>query len=206
MITQKKYNSDFFDEKYFLGGTKSNYTNEFFDWERRKGIYITLAKELKEQFRPRRVLDIGCALGFLVQGFNDNDVLAYGVDISEWAIKHAKPRCQVVDIAEKKLPFEDNYFDLVTCYDTLEHIPIQFHDFVFSEIARVCSKTLLISQPFLVTPEQIYGAAPVDDVSHVSLMPPEYYNLEFKKRGFILIEKDHITENNLWDIKMVFSK
>ena len=206
MIKQKKYNSDFFDDKYFLEGTKSNYSIEFFDWEKRKEVYRTLAKELKYQFHPTKVLDIGCALGFLVQGFVDNGIESYGVDISEWAIKHSKPNCQVVDITEQKLPFEDNYFDLVICYDTLEHIPTQFHQFVFSEIARVCSKILFISQPFLITPEQVYGEAPSDDISHVSLMPPEYYNLEFKKRGFILIEKDHVTDHNLWDIKMVFSK
>lgn len=206
MITQKKYNSDFFDDKYFLEGTKSNYTLDFFDWERKKEIYRAMAKELNDQFHPNRVLDIGCALGFHVQGFRDNQVEAYGVDISEWAIKHGKPNCQVIDITEQKLPFEDNFFDLITCFDVLEHIPIQFHDFVFSEIARVCSKTLYISQPFLIMPEQVYGSPPKDDESHISLMPPYYYILEFGERNFQLKEMGGISKAHPWDIRMVFSK
>ena len=204
MIEQKKYNSDFFDSAYFLDGTKSNYFGDFFDWEKRKNTFIAEAGRMIQRFKPKKVLDIGCALGFFVQGFNECGIEAHGVDISEWAIKHAKPNCQVVDICEQKLPFEDNYFDLVTCYDILEHIPVQFHEFVFSEINRVCSKTLYIHQPFLVMPEQVYGK-PEDDISHVALMPPYYYNLTFTKLGFNLEEMSP-TEKNPWDLRLVFSK
>ena len=204
MIEQKKYNSDFFDSEYFLDGTKSNYSGDFFDWEKRKSAFIGQAKVLTERFKPKRVLDIGCALGFFVQGFAENGVEAHGVDISKWAIKHAKPNCQVVDICVQRLPFEDNYFDLVTCYDVLEHIPVQFHEFVFSEINRVCSQTLYIQQPFLVMPEQVYGK-PKDDESHVALMPPYYYTFSFVKLGFDLNEMKS-TGANPWDLRLMFSK
>lgn len=203
MIKQKKYDSDFFNSEYFLG-TKSNYNLNYFDWERKKDIFRSLAKEF-ERFKPKRVLDIGCALGFLVQGFNDIGIETYGIDISKWAIKHAKPNCQVVDIT-KGIPFEDNYFDLVTCFDILEHIPVQFHEFVFSEIARVCKTSLCIQQPFLVMPEQVYGGVPEDDISHVAVMPPYYYILNFLNRGFKLEGINPLPNGHPWDLRLMFSK
>ena len=204
MIEQKKYGSDFYDSEYFLDGTKSNYGGDFFDWGKKGDVFIEHAKQIVDLFKPKRVLDIGCALGFMVQGFAENGVEAHGIDISEWAIKHAKPNCQCVDICVQKLPFEDNYFDLITCFDVLEHIPTQFHEFVFSEINRVCHGTLYISQPFLVMPEQVYGNKPEDDESHVALMPPYYYTLSFAKFGFEL--REMIPTANPWDLRLVFSK
>src|SRR5271165_5728652 len=50
-----------------------------------------IADELLRTFRPRRVYDAGCALGFLVEAFWDRGVTAYGRDISEYAICNTRP-------------------------------------------------------------------------------------------------------------------
>jgi SAM-dependent methyltransferase len=63
-----------------------------------------------------RTLDLGC-------GPNPrnpyNADLIYGVDLST----HDDPSIRIADLAVEKIPFPTNYFDYVTGYDFLEHIP-----------------------------------------------------------------------------------
>lgn len=84
------------------------------------------ARLYKERYKPRKVLDCGCATGILVHAFRKIGVDAWGIDISEWAINHpdhpdVAPYIQVGDIRD--LPYEDDEFDLVMSLQTIEHIP-----------------------------------------------------------------------------------
>ena len=45
-----------------------------------------VADHIVKQIRPRKVLDAGCAKGFLVEALRDRGVEAYGIDLSEYAI------------------------------------------------------------------------------------------------------------------------
>ncbi len=98
----------------------------------------------------RRVLDAGCGEGY------GTDLLAsagaasvVGVDVDEPTIEHARERYgrdfQVADIAE--LPFEDDSFDLVVCFETIEHVADAPR--VVAELRRVLVEdgVLLISTP-----------------------------------------------------------
>lgn len=80
--------------------------------------YIGVAKEGK-------VLDIGCAYGFLLDKFPDS-WQKFGIDISEYAIGKARRRLPsanfLVADAQDSLPFEENFFDIVLFNDTLEHL------------------------------------------------------------------------------------
>ena len=48
----------------------------------------------------------------------------------------------------RKLPFEDNSFDLVLCCEVLEHIPFDDFDKALNEIKRVTRKKSIISLPY----------------------------------------------------------
>lgn len=205
-MKQKKYGPEFFDKEYFLAGTKSNYNESYFNWELMGENYLRVAGEIINKFNAKKILDVGCALGMLVKALRECGADAHGIDISNWAIENGFGNCQVCDLTKDKIPFEDNHFDLVICFDVLEHLPFEFHEFVFSEISRVCSKNLFISQPFIVLPKQIYGKMPIDDESHISLMPPYYYIYEFIRKGFKLKEMYRIKGANPWDMRLIFSR
>ena len=74
-----------------------------------------------------RVLDIGCAKGFLVKDFMLAlpGLEAFGIDISRYAAMHCEPevvgRIHVGDIHDE-LPFPDHSFDAVVCLNTLHNL------------------------------------------------------------------------------------
>lgn len=76
--------------------------------------------------QPKRILDIGCGDGVFTKILKDSfKSEVYGIDISKKALKKAQKRgikIKNYDIDGKKLPFKNNYFDLVICGDVIEHI------------------------------------------------------------------------------------
>ena len=73
-----------------------------------------------------KVLDVGCAKGFLVKMLRENGFDSYGIDISEYALGSApedvKSYLFKVDLEQDAIPFPDEFFEVVTSLSTFEHI------------------------------------------------------------------------------------
>lgn len=94
-----------------------------------------------------RSLDIGCGVGFVVEYLSAAtfDLVAHGVDISDRSINRATERLSrlagvnkrlfVVD--SQRLPFEDDFFSLVTSFDMLEHLDLVDIETTLQEAHRV---------------------------------------------------------------------
>lgn len=75
--------------------------------------------------RGRKALDVGCAYGYTSNVLSNLGYETTGIDVSSWSIKQAKNRtlCNfLVSDAQNSFPFLDEAFDLVTCFDVLEHL------------------------------------------------------------------------------------
>lgn len=115
----------FYDEDYFENGIstqKSGYNN--YSWNDR---YLQHAQDLINHFQPKKVLDIGCAKGFYIRAFRELGVEAWGIELSDYACKNADPKAQafIYQGSISSLPLEGigrSNFDLVLCYDILEHL------------------------------------------------------------------------------------
>jgi cyclopropane fatty-acyl-phospholipid synthase-like methyltransferase len=72
-----------------------------------------------------RILDYGCAKGFLVKAFRILDIPAFGCDISSYAIDNAEADvrhyCSLITSSKKLIPF-DFQFDWLITKDVLEHL------------------------------------------------------------------------------------
>gem|GEM_PF-1936628 len=129
----------YFDEDYFQRGElKGTVYRNYLEASKSSPVYREIAQAIIEVFRPRRVLEVGCATGIVVKYLNDNGVEAYGIDVSSWAVKNAEHRNVILCPADC-LPFADKYFDLVFSCHSLEHIPDPALDSSIKEMTRVCS-------------------------------------------------------------------
>lgn len=81
---------------------------------------------IRERIHSGKLLDIGCAEGAFLKWAEKRHYKTYGVDISDFAIKEISyrklSRTQLSVANINFLPFVDNYFDIITCFDVLEHL------------------------------------------------------------------------------------
>ena len=107
-----------------------------------------IADELIQALHPQRVLDAGCALGFLVEAFWERGVEAWGVDISPYAISQVRRDlqryCQVGSIADSIA----GRYDLITCIEVLEHLPEAQATRAIENMARATDTIVFSSTPY----------------------------------------------------------
>lgn len=130
-----KFGYDYFDnEDYFVGYHGYKYDGRFRKTAEKIVEYYNLEKGSK-------ILELGCAKGFLLVEFHHLGMDVSGVDLSEYAVSHAHP-----DIKNKirqgrlaDMKFEDNYFDLVLSKELIPHLKMD-------ELLQVMEETTRISK------------------------------------------------------------
>lgn len=129
-----------FDQRFFDGDRKYGYGG--FNYFSR--FWQPVVPSFKERYNltPKsRILDVGCAKGFMLYDFMQliPGIEVAGIDISEYAIAHAKEEVrdhvQVADARE--LPFEDRSFDLVIAINTLHNLAREDCKKALRELERV---------------------------------------------------------------------
>jgi SAM-dependent methyltransferase len=165
------YSAEWFDEEYFRTGLGPR------PYERGNSeliqFFCSIAEELIRALHPRRVLDAGCAMGFLVEAFWDRGVVAHGVDISPYAISQVRrdmqTHCRVASVDE---PIEGSY-DLVTCIEVLEHMPWDLARKAIENLTRISDTILFSSSP-----------TDLKEPTHINVNPPIVWLEEFGRAGF----------------------
>ncbi|MBN2604122.1 MAG: class I SAM-dependent methyltransferase [Candidatus Thermoplasmatota archaeon] len=83
--------------------------------------YLDMIKE-RSGINHGRLLDVGCAYGFLLEAARNRGYQAYGVDVSS-AIQFAKKKgFDVYETDFMNMSIKDNFFDVITLVDMIEHI------------------------------------------------------------------------------------
>ena len=73
-----------------------------------------------------RLLDVACGQGFFLKAAHDAGYESYGIDIAAEAVAIARrisPQSQVKIASGDDLPYPNDYFDVLTCWGSLEHHP-----------------------------------------------------------------------------------
>lgn len=74
---------------------------------------------------PTRVLDVGCATGFLAKRLQERGATVVGLELDERAAAEARRYCEAVyvgDVETMELPLEPGSFDAIVCGDFIEHL------------------------------------------------------------------------------------
>lgn len=128
-----------FDHEYWDGDRKYGYGGYSYD-----GRWVAVAERLAAHYQLKpgdRVLDIGCAKGFLLHDLRSAvpGLSIAGLDISAYALDHSISgvRGHVVQGTAGSLPFADQSFDLVVSVNTLHNLRVEELDSALREIERV---------------------------------------------------------------------
>src|SRR3954471_19451688 len=102
-----------FDDYYYAHGCGAPYRRDE-NWLAQFG---RIADAIVREVEPQTALDVGCAIGLLVETLRQRGIEAFGVDVSEYAIEQVHPSvreyCRVWGATE---PF-GRRFDLITCIE-----------------------------------------------------------------------------------------
>jgi GT2 family glycosyltransferase len=162
-------NSDLFDAYYFAHSCGRPYQRN----EHWLGFFGTIAEKIVNEVQPQSVMDVGCAMGFLVEALRERNVEAFGIDISEFAIgeigPEIKPFCWVASVLD---PFPRDY-DLMVCIEVLEHLKPEEADRAVSNLCKYSTQVLFSSTP-----------SDFKEATHFNVQPPHYWSEHFARHGF----------------------
>jgi len=154
-VAAREYDSDYYDRLRPCAYSRENPV-----WLQFAG---RIADELVTQLNPHRVLDVGCAKGFLVECLRDRGVEAYGFDVSEYAIGEVrgdlKPYCWVGSAAD---PIKEEY-DLITCIEVCEHMSEAEANEAIRQMTSHSSAILFSSTPCDFTEPTHVNVRPIID-------------------------------------------
>ena len=142
--------------------------------------------------RGKRALDVGCSFGYVTSLLKRAGYETYGLDISAYALHEAVRR--KVDVfflrhdIQQSLPFVGRIFDLITCFDVLEHLdnPLK----ALRNMYRACKGVIICTTPHRLLDKPVRKLVRDHDDTHKSLRTPE----EWRR---MLIEEMGLSPNNV---------
>jgi len=167
----------------------------------RRPLWRRWVKIIHKYKASGKLLDVGCGPGFFL-AYAERYYDVHGIDISEYAIRKAKQRINQVKLSvgdATDLDYKNDYFDIVTCFDLLEHLPNPA--LALQEFRRILKNggVLIIRVPNTSSlgarrkKEEWFGHR---DKTHASLLSNEEWMELLKDNSFEIME---VFYDGLWD-------
>ena len=195
-----EHESDEYFEQQYQPLHDSNRENSMAE---RRAHLALIRKHFSWPERPR-LLDVGCALGFMLQEARLAGCDAVGVETSAFAARRAQIQsgCPVHAGTLQQAAFPSDSFDVVTLMDVIEHVPEPRP--LIDEIYRVLRRNGVL---FIVTPNfasifvrlykrNAYGIGPEEHVVHYE---PSTIKRLLRETGFqrVMVGSKDIYADNL---------
>ena len=151
-----------YEEAYF---TTDAYT---FGGYRDFPVHALTVQKILER-KPKSVVELGGAMGFICKRLGEAGVPATCLDVSKYCYDHrATDDFVLMDLAKDKIPKLDKEYDLAFSIAFLEHIPIENLDYTIRESIRV-SKRGLHGITFTIEPNDI------DETHRIGTIRPKVF-------------------------------
>jgi 2-polyprenyl-3-methyl-5-hydroxy-6-metoxy-1,4-benzoquinol methylase len=165
--------------------------------------YLQMRNQVKKAYKPRleviekyvrgrRLLDIGCAAGFFLELASERGWQAEGVDVSEYATEYGKNLgLKIFTGTLIEASFPDQYFDAVTMWDCLMHMPDPYGTMV--EINRILKRGGILAFDALNIDSlncKLFGErwSALQKLEHIYYFSVQTINKLLKKSGFKILE------------------
>jgi len=168
------YNQDMYNESYWKEKAKL------------EPKHFIICSEIFKSLSPVNLLDFGCGLGQFVKIFIDMGVNAYGYEPSKYANNHRYNN----NIADENCV---NDFDVIICFDVLEHVTVEDIDEILGTIKKRSSKEsffVVFSICFKGDPNFAY------DKTHITERTKEWWEYKLMKAGYTIM-----TVPDFWTFK-----
>ncbi len=144
--------------------------------------------ELITEINPHSILDIGVG-GKVLEKLLPEDIKYTGLDF-DFSLRPD------VQGNIESLPFKNNSFDIVTCFEVLEHLPFDKFVFILKEIKRVSKGKAIISLPYANLKFKFSSYLPiVHDISIQCLIPKFYKKHQFDGQHYWEVGKKDFSMN-----------
>ena len=198
------FSGEYFSKDYFFGMKHSNYRNyNHYDTDL---YWKSIISIIKKYHLNGKILDVGCAFGFLLKRVKPYFDEVHGLDISPFAIQRAQKeapfgRFKIINIGIEELPYPDEYFDFITALDVLEHT-----ESIEKTLRKIVHKLrahgyLLIEVPIIDTwAGKIFHALDRDS-SHIGILPRRELLSTIQHMGLEMVEKGYILNTPFMKLK-----
>jgi SAM-dependent methyltransferase len=186
VLDQQPFGPSHYDDEYFADDWRAE--GNRYELETRRRIEARNPELIVETFAPRRVLDVGCGPGFLMQFVHELGVDVRGVDFSPSSLDLAPPemRSRIGIGPTDELAEADSTFDLVICREVMEHLTVLQVRRTVAEICRVSSRFAYVTTRFHPNPSSLLDITTdfETDPTHITLLPKDFLRCLFVLEGY----------------------
>ena len=141
--------SDNFNEDYFENGTVLGISG-YFNYQWLPELTLRMTYHMIHQLGIKnddKILDFGCAKGYLVKSFRIFDIEAYGLDISTYAINHIDSNvskyCSLISSVKDSKIYSKKY-DWMIAKDVFEHIEETDLNYLIKRLSKTIKKLFVV--------------------------------------------------------------
>ncbi len=152
------------------------------------GRYAEVARRMVEHYGLKpgdRLLEIGCAKGFLLVEFLKLGMEVAGFDVSDYAVSNSHPQVRpfIRNAPAVDMPFPDSHFQLVIGKEVLPHVPRPDLEATVRECVRVSSGNLFFEIQCGTTEREL-SYMQAWDRTHQVCETPAWWNEMFARVGY----------------------
>jgi SAM-dependent methyltransferase len=143
---------------------------------------VKFIEKLLDSWQPRNALDVGCGDGFGMFYMRSAIGTIHGCDVSAKMLKTNPTHTTFLTQCDAyALPWKDNSFDLVYCWEFLHHVADP--ERVVREMVRVAARCVLICEPNCLNPAMALFGLWVSEERGLLRFTPSYAGRLLKEQG-----------------------
>lgn len=141
---------------------------------------ISRLEKITGKFKNKKLLDVGCGTGGFLKIAKQKGAIIFGLEPEKTAVDI----CRIKGLANiklgfsEKLPFQNDYFDIVYCYTVLEHV-----DNVSKSLEEMVRVTKKNGKVYIQTPNYLSCYEGHYKVFWLPLFPKKLASIYLKLRG-----------------------